>query len=108
RYRLQSDSFEGMWLPLHELVARLNGHFKRGANSDFRVSFDGALPLQEYFELVDTHFNFRTNTLRCKEILAQRASQFRTIQKRLLTRFKDKTPAPLLNLDTLLEGTYTQ
>lgn len=57
RYRLQSDSFESMWLPLHELVARLNGHFKRGANSDFRVSFDGALPLQEYFELVDMHFN---------------------------------------------------
>lgn len=41
-------------------------------------------------------------------MLAQRASQFRAIQRRLLTRFKDKTPAPLQNLDTLLEGTYRQ
>ena len=43
-----------------------------------------------------------------KEMLAQRASQFRAIQRRLLTRFKDKTPAPLQNLDTLMEGTYRQ
>ena len=41
-------------------------------------------------------------------MLTQRAAQFRSIQKRLLTRFKDKTPAPLQNLDTLLEGTYRQ
>ena len=41
-------------------------------------------------------------------MLEERASQFRAIQRRLLTRFKDKTPAPLANLDTLLNGTYTQ
>lgn len=41
-------------------------------------------------------------------MLNQRASQFRAIQRRLLTRFKDKTPSPLANLDTLLEGTYRQ
>ncbi|RUS77451.1 hypothetical protein EGW08_014789 [Elysia chlorotica] len=109
RYRLQCDRLEAIWLPMRELVARLNGHFRKGsAHSDFRVSFDGALPLQEYFELVDTHFEFRTGSDKCRELLAQRASQFRTIQKRLLTRFKDKTPAPLQNLDTILEGTYRQ
>uniref|UniRef100_A0A0B7AJ40 PTHB1 N-terminal domain-containing protein n=2 Tax=Arion vulgaris TaxID=1028688 RepID=A0A0B7AJ40_9EUPU len=108
RYRLQSDSFESMCLPLQELVARLNSHFKKSDHSDFRITFDGPLPLQEYFELVDTHYNYRCNAHKCKEILAQRASQFRTIQKRLLTRFKDKTPAPLQHLDTLLEGTYRQ
>jgi Bardet-Biedl syndrome 9 protein len=41
-------------------------------------------------------------------MLSQRSAQFRSIQRRLLTRFKDKTPAPLQNLDTLLEGTYRQ
>ena len=41
-------------------------------------------------------------------MLAQRSQQFRAIQRRLLTRFKDKTPAPLANLDTLLDGTYRQ
>ena len=58
--------------------------------------------------IVSFHFQFRTGASKCKEMLAQRASQFRTIQKRLLTRFKDKTPGPLQNLDTLLEGTYRQ
>ena len=41
-------------------------------------------------------------------MLEERAQQFRAIERRLLTRFKDKTPAPLVNLDTLLEGTYRQ
>ena len=40
--------------------------------------------------------------------MGQRAAQFRSIQKRLLARFKDKTPTPLTNLDTLLEGTCRQ
>ena len=50
----------------------------------------------------------RLNQTKYRELLAQRAQQFRTIQRRLLTRFKDKTPAPLANLDTLLDGTYRQ
>jgi hypothetical protein len=40
--------------------------------------------------------------------LAQRAHQFRSIQKRLLVRFKDRNPAPLQHLDVLLEGTFQQ
>ncbi|XP_059177174.1 protein PTHB1-like [Physella acuta] len=108
RYRLQSDQLETMWLPLKELVARLNGHYKKGSQTDFRVSFDGALPLEDYFQIVDHHFELRLAAVQCQDMLAQRAAQFRVIQKRLLTRFKDKTPAPLLNLDTLLEGTYRQ
>lgn len=54
------------------------------------------------------YFQHRMNAEGMKEMLAQRASQFRAIQRRLLTRFKDKTPAPLQNLDTLMEGTYRQ
>ena len=46
--------------------------------------------------------------LHCREWLSRHAEQFRAIQKRLLTRFKDKTPVGLANLDTLLDGTYMQ
>ncbi|KAK7506674.1 hypothetical protein BaRGS_00002149 [Batillaria attramentaria] len=108
RYRLQCDRLEAMWIPLRELVSRLNQHFNRGKYGDFKVSFDGSLPLQEYFELVDAHFECRMGASKCLDMLDQRASQFRVIQKRLLTRFKDKTPTPLQNLDTLLEGTFRQ
>ncbi|KAL8618805.1 hypothetical protein ACOMHN_000233 [Nucella lapillus] len=108
RYRLQCDRLEAMWIPLKELVNRLKQHFNRGKFGDFRVSFDGSLPLQEYYELVDVHFECRLGATKCDDMLSQRASQFRVIQRRLLTRFKDKTPTPLQNLDTILEGTFRQ
>jgi Bardet-Biedl syndrome 9 protein len=43
-----------------------------------------------------------------KEELGQRATQFRVIQRRLLAKFKDKTPTPLTNLDMLLKEAYHQ
>nr|XP_060484827.1 protein PTHB1 [Panthera onca] len=74
----------------------------------FACSFSGSMPLQEYFELIDHHFELRINGEKLEELLSERAVQFRAIQRRLLTRFKDKTPAPLQHLDTLLDGTYKQ
>jgi Bardet-Biedl syndrome 9 protein len=43
-----------------------------------------------------------------KEELGQRTTQFRVIQRRLLAKFKDKTPTPLTNLDMLLKEVYHQ
>jgi len=109
RYRIQCDVFQGMWLILYELCKRLEAYYKKNKDSvQFRASFMGPLPLQEYYELIDAHFEQRLNQTKYRELLAQRAQQFRAIQRRLLTRFKDKTPAPLANLDTLLDGTYRQ
>ncbi|KAK3082884.1 hypothetical protein FSP39_007920 [Pinctada imbricata] len=108
RYRLQCDKFEALWLLVKDLAGRLSSHFNRTKNDNFSVYFTGQLPLQEYFDLIENHFEHRLNAERCKEMLSQRATQFRAIQRRLLTRFKDKTPAPLANLDTLMEGTYRQ
>eukprot|EP00794_Sanderia_malayensis_P017473 gene17473-19220_t len=109
RYRLQCDLFEGLWLILTMHIKRLGEFFvKKKEGSTFRPSFVGPLPLNEYFQLIDVHFEQRQNRLRFKDLLSQRAHQFRVIQRRLLTRFKDKTPAALANLDVLLEGTYRQ
>ncbi|XP_066263410.1 protein PTHB1-like [Branchiostoma lanceolatum] len=108
KYRVQCDQFDALWLVVKELVDRLTRHHKRRGASDFRCSFVGGLPLQEYFEIIDSHFELRSQTEHLKKVLQQRASQFRSIQRRLLTRFKDKTPAPLQNLDALLEGTFRQ
>ncbi|XP_056142912.1 protein PTHB1 [Lampris incognitus] len=108
RYRVQSDSFEDMWLVVKELVQRFEQHFTRLGVKDFRNSFSGPLPLAEYFQAVDHHFQLRVSAQQYQDLLAERAVQFRAIQRRLLTRFKDKTPAPLQNLDSLLDGTYHQ
>lgn len=45
-----------MWLMVKELSGRLNSHFNRGKNDSFALYFAGQLPLQEYFDLIDAHF----------------------------------------------------
>ncbi|XP_051012021.1 protein PTHB1 isoform X3 [Acomys russatus] len=108
RYRIQSEQFEDLWLVTNELILRLQEHFEKQGIKDFACSFSGCVPLQEYFELIDHHFELRMNGEKLEELLSERAVQFRAIQRRLLTRFRDKTPAPLQHLDTLLDGTYKQ
>uniref|UniRef100_A0A8C2XA32 Bardet-Biedl syndrome 9 n=1 Tax=Cyclopterus lumpus TaxID=8103 RepID=A0A8C2XA32_CYCLU len=108
RYRIQSDRFEDMWMVVKELVQRFDQHFSKLGVKDFKKSFSGPLPLQEYFLSVDHHFQLRVSAQQYQDLLSERAVQFRAIQRRLLTRFKDKTPAPLQNLDTLLDATYSQ
>lgn len=56
RYRIQSDSFEDMWLLVTELLRRFDQHFSTLGVKDFRKSFSGPLPLQDYFLSVDQHF----------------------------------------------------
>uniref|UniRef100_A0A4W2FRT2 Bardet-Biedl syndrome 9 n=1 Tax=Bos indicus x Bos taurus TaxID=30522 RepID=A0A4W2FRT2_BOBOX len=108
RYRIQSEQFEDLWLITNELIIRLQEYFEKQGIKDFTCSFSGSVPLEEYFELIDHHFELRINGEKLEELLSERAVQFRAIQRRLLTRFKDKTPAPLQHLDTLLDGTYKQ
>ncbi|XP_075683057.1 protein PTHB1 isoform X2 [Rhinoderma darwinii] len=108
RYRIQSEKFEDLWLITKEIIVRFEEYFLKQGIKDFTCSFSGPIPLQEYFELIDQHFELRMNTEKYENLLSERAVQFRAIQKLLLTRFKDKTPAPLQNLDTLLDGTYRQ
>ncbi|XP_040585867.1 protein PTHB1 isoform X3 [Mesocricetus auratus] len=108
RYRIQSEQFEDLWLITNELILRLQDYFEKQGIKDFACSFSGCMPLQEYFELIDHHFELRINGEKLEELLSERAVQFRAIQRRLLTRFRDKTPAPLQHLDTLLDGTYKQ
>ncbi|NXF50633.1 PTHB1 protein, partial [Oceanites oceanicus] len=108
RYRIQSDQLEDLWLITKELMLRLEEHFKKQNCEDFACTFSGSIPLQEYFELIDRHFELRLNAEKFQELLSERAVQFRAIERRLLTRFKDKTPAPLQHLDTLLEGTFRE
>lgn len=104
RYRLQADTFDALWLLTKELVSRLESSY----GSSFQASFTSQLPLSDFFEVLDGHFETRSNLKELQQLVAQRAEQFRAIQRRLLTRFKDKTPAPLQNLDSLLEGSMRQ
>eukprot|EP01012_Entosiphon_sulcatum_P026014 TRINITY_DN3140_c0_g1_i1.p1 TRINITY_DN3140_c0_g1~~TRINITY_DN3140_c0_g1_i1.p1 ORF type:complete len:869 (-),score=169.44 TRINITY_DN3140_c0_g1_i1:72-2678(-) len=115
RYRIQSGSFEALWLLTAELVRRLDIYFSDAANQGqegqeepFRITYTENLPFQEYFAAIDAHFKARQNLMQSQQTLSERAHQFRSIQKRLLVRFKDRNPSPLANLDLLFEDTYRQ
>lgn len=118
RYRIQSGSLEALWLVSSELVRRMNEHFagdKRGAGGragageePFVMVYQEPLPLADFFGCIDEHFECRQNLLRAASELNDRAHQFRVIEKRLLVRFKDRNPAPLNNLDVLLQSTHEQ
>lgn len=44
---------------MNELIERLYSYHMYRKASDFRVSYEGQLPLQEYFDVLDRHFEVR-------------------------------------------------
>ena len=107
RYRVQTDYIEILWIIVEVLKERLECYSAK-SNTSLQLSFNDELPLQDYFIAIDTHFETRISQFQLREILSDYAKQFRCIQKRILTRLKDKTPTALNNLDVLLDGTYRQ
>ncbi|CAD5121558.1 DgyrCDS10057 [Dimorphilus gyrociliatus] len=108
RYRVQSDNFTLVFGVVDELVSRLKAYHTRLGQYHFILSFDSQLPLTEYFAAIDAHFDLRQKENELSKTLGEKTGQLRAVQRRLLTRFKDKTPSPLNNLDTLLDSTYKQ
>ncbi|KAG2452068.1 hypothetical protein HYH02_003104 [Chlamydomonas schloesseri] len=113
RYRIQSDVLEGMWLVCRELGLRLARYYAEAEaglppppEGPFAVSYEDALPLDDFFEVVEQHFAARLKVADLNSRLENSAVQFRNIEKRLLMRFKDKNPAPLNQLDLLMNETY--
>ena len=48
------------------------------------------------------------DALKVLQVLFLCRVQFRSVQKRLLVRFKERNPAPVAHLDILLQGTYDE
>lgn len=102
KYRIQSDSLASTWLFCQLLVERLS------ASSSIEFEYGDPLPYPDYFALIDRHFENRVECEQLNATLDVCSKQFRAIQKRLLAKFKDKTPTMLDNLDILLENTSQQ
>lgn len=64
------------------------------------------LPTREVHELLDEHNVIKERLAEREGELEKLSGLYRAIQKRLLLRFKDKNPAPLNNLDLLLNSVY--
>eukprot|EP00644_Phytophthora_capsici_P003285 jgi/Phyca11/561739/estExt2_Genewise1.C_PHYCAscaffold_70739 len=119
RYRIQSNELEALWMVSQELVTRLRTYFEAREQTSDAKAGDGSasttaleifyqepLPLADFFGAIDAHFALRKEKLELAAQLNDRAHQFRVIQKRLLVRYKDRSPAAVNFLDVLLHGTY--
>lgn len=87
-------------------MQRLNKHFAK--NKQFSCGYSSPLPLQELLEAIEARFRCRKESFKLEEDLARKAAQFRIVQRRLLTKFKDKILTPMNNLENLLKDTYTK
>lgn len=76
------------------------------ADNGLQIEYTEALPLREFYEIIDEHFERRQDLDRFSESLNRAAHQFRVVEKRLLSRFRDRNPSPLDKLDVVSEETY--
>jgi Bardet-Biedl syndrome 9 protein len=122
RYRVQSDCLPALITIINELGRRLNqriSELKTAMSEEPKdrragtlavgpplVSYADALPLDEYYASITTHFSIRQKIIENLSQLNDSAHQFRMIEKRLLVRFKDRNPTPLGGLDILMKETY--
>jgi len=107
RYRIQSNSFGALLLLVKELIRRLTDFFAE-SEQPFSASFPEAISFHDYFQVIETHFKCRRQLQKSMNQLKDRAHQFRSIQKRLLVRFKDRNPTPLNGMDLLFQETHNQ
>jgi Bardet-Biedl syndrome 9 protein len=104
KYRIQGSSFHSLWMLTKIVIKRLKTYF--GDDDSFFVSFSDVLPLKDFFDVVEKHFAVRRHLVEIENSLNDHSQQFRSIQKRLLLRYKDKSPPSLNHLQVLLQNTY--
>ena len=72
------------------------------------ITFDAAplkrnfLPENEYFSLISQHAFIREEISRMNSKLSEQAAQIRAIEKRFLTKLKDRNPEPINNIENLI------
>eukprot|EP00048_Salpingoeca_helianthica_P024810 m.35499 g.35499 ORF g.35499 m.35499 type:complete len:786 (-) comp9599_c0_seq1:25-2382(-) len=99
RYRIQSDQFAILHIVTAEVERRL-----RGTQLGCEITYQEELPLPDLFILVDQHFQLRTARAQAHAALEEQTKLYRGVQKRLLARYKDNTPAPLDAVYALLQA----
>jgi len=117
RYRVQSDCLPALTIISKELerrlVLQLTAQGAEGARSSdgsgdnsCLVTCSDVFPVDELTQAISRHFNTRLTLRDLYSRLNDQAHLFRVLQKRLLTRFKDRNPTPLGGLDDMMHETY--
>lgn len=91
KYRIQSSCVEGLF-PLLDQVDRV---LREMSNGQKILSFQDALPLQDFFSIIDQLFICRERISKLTELISHKSDEMRIVQKRLLTRYKVNSKSPL-------------
>jgi Bardet-Biedl syndrome 9 protein len=78
------------------------------AVSTVRIAREERIPLDAFFEEIAKHFAVRKSLRQYFSELNDASHRFRVIEKRLLTRFKDRNASNLGGMDILMRETYAQ
>ena len=108
RYRVQSDCLPALAMAIPEVRLRLERILapERGGRVEGIVSCSDKLPLDAFFVEAKLHLAARKQLQAAYSELNDLSHLFRVIEKRMLTRFKDKNATPLSGLDSIMEDTY--
>lgn len=105
KFKIQSNSFESLAFISNELIRRLMRNDIKFDISKFEKDF---IPLNQLFTLIDKHLDARFRVKILKESLSSNAIHFRSIQKRMLIKLKDRNPTLLNNLDLLIKASHNR
>ncbi|GBG31306.1 Rho guanine nucleotide exchange factor, putative [Hondaea fermentalgiana] len=104
RYRIQGTSLAHLSL----LASEFEHLLQRKFGDILELTVSESLPLAGLYAAVDEHHAARVALADAASELNDRAHQYRLIQKRLLSRYKDKNAPALRGLDALLQVTHDQ
>ena len=112
KYRIQSNSLSALYYIAQELETRLIQKLSKqtgdsdSGNNDSIISCNDNVPFDEFFCVIELHFQTRLYLIKLLSQLNDRSHQFRMIEKRLLIRFKDRNPSSLAGIDIIMRESY--
>jgi hypothetical protein len=101
KIRIQGNDFDSLFLLMTELEQRM-----KQTSPNFKLEYKEELPFKDLFDVLTERKSIASNFLRVSEEMAEKTHELLLIQKRLLTRYKEKNNAALNNLDILLEASF--
>ncbi|GET91458.1 hypothetical protein, conserved [Leishmania tarentolae] len=104
RFKLQGSTIEGLWLLAAELTRRVRLSCRDAAT--VKLEIPDELPVPDFLAVVDTHWTIRKEMVAASAALDNAAALFRAVEKRLLARFRDRSPADATALGVLFQEGY--
>lgn len=103
RFKIQATNFESMWILLSELMNRVTAHYAKRGEGEVEFQMPDDLPLKDYLGIAKIYDSVLQELLAAEKRLDESAHFFRVVQKRLLSRFREKNPSSTESIEILFQ-----